>query len=78
MIKTIIGGGESPTFITSNSEEESKIKFYFLLRHYKIDITNNYINKELIDESNFKFEKRDTHIIMHDDNDEDNNDFKKF
>ena len=28
-----IGGGESPTFITSNSEEESKIKFYFLQRH---------------------------------------------
>jgi len=26
-----IGGGESPTFITSNSKEESKIKFYFLL-----------------------------------------------
>ena len=30
----IIGGGESPTFTTSNSEEKSKIKFYFLLRHY--------------------------------------------
>ena len=28
----MVGGGESPTFITSNSEEESKIKFYFLLR----------------------------------------------
>ena len=28
-----IGGGESPTFITSNREEESKIKFYFLLHH---------------------------------------------
>ena len=23
----MVGGGESPTFITSNSEEESKIKF---------------------------------------------------
>jgi hypothetical protein len=33
--KEYIGGGESPTFTTSNSEEESKIKFYFLLRHYK-------------------------------------------
>ena len=29
-----IGGGESPTSTTSNSEEESKIKFYFLLRHF--------------------------------------------
>jgi len=35
--------------------------------YYKIDITNNYINKELIEKSNFKFEKRDTHIIMYDD-----------
>jgi hypothetical protein len=35
--------------------------------YYKIDITNNYINKELIEKSNFKFKKRDTHIIMHDD-----------
>jgi len=32
-VKKCIGGGESPTFTTSNSEEESKIKFYFLLRH---------------------------------------------
>ena len=31
MKKKVVGGGESPTFITSNSEEESKIKFYFLL-----------------------------------------------
>jgi len=36
-----IGGGESPTFTTSNSEEESKIKFYFLLRHYQIYIKIN-------------------------------------
>jgi len=28
-----IGDDESRTFTTSNSEEESKIKFYFLLRH---------------------------------------------
>ncbi len=33
--KEYIGGGESPTFTTSNSEEESKIKFYFILSHYK-------------------------------------------
>jgi hypothetical protein len=31
--KDDIGCRESPTFITSNSEEENKIKFYFLLHH---------------------------------------------
>ena len=36
--KLCIGCGESPTFTTSNSEEESKIKFYFLLRHYQLKI----------------------------------------
>ena len=30
-VNNFIGGGESPNFDTSNSEEESKIKFYFLL-----------------------------------------------
>ena len=32
-VNNFIGGDESPTFDTSNSEEESKIKFYFLLPH---------------------------------------------
>ena len=31
MLLSYTGGGESPTFTTSNSEEESKIKFYFLI-----------------------------------------------
>jgi len=41
-VRIYIGGGESPTFTTSNSEEESKIKFYFLLRHYLINYYFNF------------------------------------
>ena len=42
----INGGGKSPTFTTSNSEKESKIKFYFLLHQCKIqDVTTLYDTK---------------------------------
>lgn len=33
----VIGGEKSTTFTTYNSEEESKIIFYFLLRHCNFD-----------------------------------------
>jgi len=53
--------------ITSN-DTSINIKYIESLQYYQLNIPNNDINKKLIENTVFKFEKCGSVIIMHDDN----------